>query len=147
MAECGSTDRMSGERPRRRCGAVQYLGAVVDEERAVFTITVIIGSLMYVVEGPQSGFFNIPIGIYWSIVTLTTVGFGDVVPHTAAGKILASLVMIMGYGIIAVPTGIVTVELAEAARRKPISTQACPTCSAEGHDSDAAYCRVCGARL
>jgi voltage-gated potassium channel len=113
---------------------------------AVGVIVVIIGSLMYVIEGEAHGFADIPTSIYWSIVTLTTVGYGDLSPQTPLGKALASMVMIIGYGIIAVPTGIVTAEMSQAARRK-VSTQACPACGAEGHDPEAAYCRLCGAAL
>jgi voltage-gated potassium channel len=114
---------------------------------SVLTVVVIIGSLMYIIEGEENGFTSIPTSIYWAIVTLTTVGFGDITPQTPLGKTLASLVMIMGYGIIAVPTGIVTAELTNAGARKRISTQACPSCSAEGHDADAVHCKYCGAHL
>jgi len=113
---------------------------------AVLTIVLIVGALMYLVEGEASGFSSIPQGIYWAIVTLTTVGYGDIAPQTVPGRVLASVVMILGYGIIAVPTGIVTVELAHA-RRGDVSTQACPQCGAEGHDLDARHCKYCGARL
>lgn len=113
---------------------------------AVTTLIVIIGSVMYVVEGEENGFTDIPTGVYWAVVTLTTVGYGDVSPRTPLGQTLASLVMIIGYGIIAVPTGIVTVEISEAARRQ-VSTRACPACSAEGHDSDAVHCKYCGVKL
>jgi voltage-gated potassium channel len=114
---------------------------------AVLTLVLIIGSLMYLIEGDQnSGFTSIPQSIYWAIVTMTTVGYGDVAPASVPGKLLASIVMIMGYGIIAVPTGIVTVELS-GARKSRVSTQACPECSAEGHDMDAVHCKYCGARL
>jgi voltage-gated potassium channel len=113
---------------------------------AVLTLVVINGSLMYLIEGPEYGFTDIPTSIYWAIVTLTTMGFGDITPHTPLGKALASLVMIMGFGIIAVPTGIVTVEIARAGGRR-VSTQACPECSAEGHDDDALHCKYCGAKL
>ncbi|MFH1981746.1 MAG: ion transporter [Pseudomonadota bacterium] len=118
---------------------------------AVFLITVatlvlIIGAIMYLVEGEDNGFTSIPQSIYWAIVTLTTVGYGDIAPHTVLGKLLASVVMILGYGIIAVPTGIVTVELSDA-KRKMVATQACPECAAEGHDADAAFCKYCGSRL
>jgi voltage-gated potassium channel len=112
----------------------------------VLTLVVIFGSLMYVIESSESGFTSIPRSIYWAIVTLTTVGYGDISPQTALGQALASLVMILGYSIIAVPTGIVTVEMSQAFGRK-ISTQACPECSAEGHDDDAHYCKFCGAAL
>jgi voltage-gated potassium channel len=112
----------------------------------VVTIVLIVGSLMYLVEGEASGFTSIPQGMYWAIVTLTTVGYGDIAPQTVIGKLLASVVMILGYGIIAVPTGIVTVELAQA-RRAPISTEACPDCGSGGHDSDADFCKFCGTHL
>lgn len=112
----------------------------------VLTIVLIMGALIYVVEGPQHGFTSIPRGIYWAIVTLTTVGYGDLYPRTDLGRFLASFVMIMGYAIIAVPTGIVTVELTQA-MRKPVTTQACPNCSAGGHDFDAKFCKHCGHKL
>jgi voltage-gated potassium channel len=114
---------------------------------AVLTLVLIIGALMYLIEGDRnSGFTSIPQSIYWAIVTMTTVGYGDIAPITVPGKLLASIVMIIGYGIIAVPTGIVTVELATASRIR-ISTQACPECAAEGHDNDASHCKYCGAKL
>jgi voltage-gated potassium channel len=114
----------------------------------VVTLVVLIGTLMYVVEGPAHGFTSIPASMYWAVVTLTTVGYGDLAPETAVGKALASLVMILGFGIIAVPTGIVTVELTQAMRRgEPISTQSCPECAVGGHAADARFCRRCGARL
>jgi voltage-gated potassium channel len=109
----------------------------------VLTIAVIIGSLMYVIEGEEHGFNNIPISIYWAIVTLTTVGYGDLSPQTPLGQMLSMLVMVLGYGIIAVPTGIVTLELGKIPNT-PITTQACPNCAAEGHDHDAIYCKYCG---
>ncbi|SFM19096.1 voltage-gated potassium channel [Desulfomicrobium norvegicum] len=112
----------------------------------VLTLVVVLGSLMYMIEGEESGFTSIPQSVYWAIVTLTTVGYGDISPITPLGKALAAVVMILGYGIIAVPTGIVTVELSRASAGR-ISTQACELCGAEGHDSDAAYCKHCGARL
>ena len=113
---------------------------------AVLTLVLIIGSMMYLIEGEENGFTNIPQSIYWAIVTLTTVGYGDIAPQTVLGKIFASTVMILGYGIIAVPTGIVTVELANAGRTG-ISTQCCPQCAAEDHDPDANFCKHCGAHL
>jgi len=112
----------------------------------VLTLVTIFGSLIYLIEDPKDGFTSIPKSIYWSIVTLTTVGYGDVSPQTNIGQLLAALIMITGYAIIAVPTGIVTVELSHAFKRK-ISTQACPECSAEGHDSDAKFCKYCGSGL
>lgn len=112
----------------------------------VLTSVVIVGALMYLIEGADSGFTNIPESIYWCVVTMTTVGYGDIAPQTPLGKVLASMVMIMGYGIIAVPTGIVTVEVAGASRRQ-ISTQVCSRCAGEGHEADAVFCRYCGSRL
>ena len=112
----------------------------------VLTLVIIFGSLMYIIEGEDNGFTSIPRSVYWAVVTLTTVGYGDISPKTGFGQGVAALVMIMGYSIIAVPTGIVTVELAEAYRRK-VSTRACTECSAEGHDVDAVHCKACGAKL
>ena len=112
----------------------------------VLILVTIFGSLIYLIEDPKDGFTSIPKSIYWSIVTLTTVGYGDISPKTNLGQLLSSLIMIIGYGIIAVPTGIVTVELAQSFGKK-ISTQACMECSAEGHDNDAEFCKYCGARL
>jgi voltage-gated potassium channel len=112
----------------------------------VLTLVLILGTLMYLIEGEVHGFDSIPRSMYWAIVTLTTVGYGDIAPATIPGQILASLVMILGYSIIAVPTGIVTVELSRATQAQ-VSTQACPQCSAEGHDADAKHCKYCGAKL
>ena len=111
----------------------------------VLTLVIIIGSMMYVIEGEENGFNDIPTSIYWAIVTLTTVGYGDLSPQTAIGKAFASLVMIMGYGIIAVPTGIVTVELSRSV--KAISTQVCPECHSQDHDADAVFCKYCATKL
>ncbi|HKL20731.1 MAG TPA: ion transporter [Tichowtungia sp.] len=111
----------------------------------VLALVVIIGSAMYLVEGAQSGFTSIPRSIYWAIVTLTTVGYGDISPQTSLGQFLASGVMILGYSIIAVPTGIFTAEISKSMRM--VSTQACPECSAEGHDQNAVHCKFCGAKL
>ena len=112
----------------------------------VLTMVVIIGALMYLIEGEKHGFTNIPQSIYWAIVTMTTVGYGDIAPQTFLGKVLASVVMIIGYGIIAVPTGIVTVELGMA-RKQAVTTQVCPECAAEGHDPDAKFCKYCSSKL
>lgn len=114
---------------------------------AVFTMVVIMGTLMYLIEGAENGFTSIPKSIYWAVVTLTTVGYGDIAPQTVWGQALATLIMILGYGIIAVPTGIVSAEMSRQKPLPPVSTQACPNCGAEGHDSDAAYCKKCGAHL
>ena len=112
----------------------------------VLTLVIIFGSIMYVIEGEKNGFTSIPRSIYWAIVTLTTVGYGDISPSTPLGQAIAAIIMILGYGIIAVPTGIVTVEMTAVAGKK-VSTQACHECSAEGHDHDAKYCKYCGAKL
>jgi voltage-gated potassium channel len=115
---------------------------------AVMAVVVIVGALMYVVEGPANGFTSIPVSMYWAVVTLTTVGYGDISPVTAIGRGLASLVMILGYGIIAVPTGIVTAELTQKTRVTPgTSTQSCGSCGLDAHADDARYCRKCGAAL
>jgi len=112
----------------------------------VITMVVVLGSLMYMIEGEHSGFTSIPQAAYWAIVTLTTVGYGDISPITPLGKTLAAVIMILGYGIIAVPTGIVTVELSKAAAGG-VTTRSCESCGGEGHDSDAVHCKHCGARL
>lgn len=112
----------------------------------VSTLVTVFGTLMYVVEGPEHGFTSIPKGIYWAIVTLTTVGFGDIVPKTAIGQILSSLVMITGYSIIAVPTGIFTAELANAMRGEQLQHD-CPICVKKTHEHSAAFCSRCGNAL
>ncbi|MDX5422496.1 MAG: ion transporter [Hymenobacteraceae bacterium] len=112
----------------------------------VLTLVVIIGSTMYIIEGAASGFTSIPTSIYWTIVTLTTVGYGDIAPVTALGQVLASFVMIMGYGIIAVPTGIVTVEMSRT-EREVAHTRVCPNCHKEGHPVEANFCFNCGYQL
>ncbi|HGY54462.1 MAG TPA: ion transporter [Caldithrix abyssi] len=111
----------------------------------ILTIVSIMGSVMYLVEGAENGFTSIPRSIYWAIVTLTTVGYGDISPQTPLGQTIAAIIMILGYAIIAVPTGIVTTEMGKSF--KSVSTQACPNCSAEGHDADAVHCKYCGAKL
>ena len=113
---------------------------------AVLTLVLIVGALMYLIEGADNGFTSIPQSVYWAIVTMTTVGYGDIAPQTVPGKILASAVMILGYGIIAVPTGIVTVEIAGALKHST-RTEACTECGADGHATDADYCKYCGTRL
>ncbi len=113
---------------------------------AVMTVVLIVGTLMYLIEGEENGFTSIPLSIYWAIVTMTTVGYGDIAPQTVLGKFVASGLMIAGYGVIAVPTGIVTVELTQA-QKVSTNTQSCPSCSAEGHAWDAQYCKFCGSEL
>ncbi|WP_454764903.1 ion transporter [Cupriavidus campinensis] len=113
----------------------------------VFIITVILGTVMYVVEGPQHGFTSIPVSMYWAIVTLTTTGFGDMVPKTPIGQFITSLTILLGYGIIAFPTGIVGAELAASIIRRPLTTRSCEHCLTEGHDPDADFCKHCGTTL
>ena len=132
----------------------------------VLTVVLVVGAGMYVIEGPVAGFDSIPISMYWAIVTLTTVGYGDIAPLTPWGRLLASALMILGYGVIAVPTGIVTTELVRAEDRRaaeahsaergrpafdppapPVDETVCPECGAVGHAADARYCRRCGAEL
>ncbi len=112
----------------------------------VATLVLVLGSLMYLVEGPENGFTSIPLSVYWAIVTLTTVGYGDVTPHTVFGQILASVVMVLGYGIIAVPTGIVTVEMGRASAGAGPG-RGCSRCGESRHDADARHCKRCGERL
>ncbi|HCK08970.1 MAG TPA: ion transporter [Candidatus Latescibacteria bacterium] len=112
----------------------------------VLTLVVICGSVMYVIEGGENGFTSIPKSVYWAIVTLTTVGYGDISPKTELGQAIAAVIMIMGYGIIAVPTGIVTAELTNP-KYLTVSTQCCLSCTAEGHSPEAAYCYACGESL
>jgi len=115
----------------------------------VFTIVIVVGTLMYLIEGPENGFTSIPRGVYRGVVTMTTVGYGDIAPRTVLGQALAALVMILGYGIIAVPTGIFSAELVAAGRRREreVSSRVCPDCTREGHEGDAVHCKFCGSRL
>lgn len=113
---------------------------------AVGLMVCLFGSLMFVVEGPTNGFTSIPMGIYWAIVTLTTVGYGDLVPHTPAGRVIASLVILIGYSIIAVPTGILTAQLTEELQKNKDRIR-CNSCQRTGHDADALHCKFCGDKL
>lgn len=119
----------------------------------VLILSVIMGTVMYLIESDEAGFTSIPRSIYWTIVTLTTVGYGDIAPQTNLGQFIATVIMVLGYGIIAVPTGIVTVEFSRAGKdqlnkRTPgfvhTNTQACPSCASEGHRDDATHCYSCG---
>lgn len=109
----------------------------------VLVLATIFGSIMYVVEGPENGFTSIPKSIYWTIVTITTVGYGDITPVTPLGQVVATIAMLTGYSIIAVPTGIVTAELAHEIHRERLG-RICNNCSRTGHDQDARYCKYCG---
>jgi voltage-gated potassium channel len=113
----------------------------------IFILCIILGTLMYLIEGPANGFTSIPTAMYWAVVTLTTTGYGDIHPKTPFGQAVTSLVMLMGYGIIALPTGIVGAELAMSMSRKKPTTRTCTQCLSEGHEADAAYCKDCGSRL
>jgi voltage-gated potassium channel len=113
----------------------------------VITTVIIMGTIMYLVEGPENGYSSIPRSIYWSVVTMTTVGYGDISPRTDLGQFLASMLMIMGYGVIAVPTGIVSAEMISLKSREKLSTQVCPNCLKDGHDNDAVFCKYCSAKL
>ncbi|MDN3640524.1 ion transporter [Simiduia curdlanivorans] len=113
---------------------------------SVLVLTTVFGSLMYVVEGPHNGFTSIPKSIYWAIVSITTVGYGDITPHTPLGQVLAALVMLTGYSIIAIPTGIFTAELVQQVSRQRMDVQ-CSNCQKNNHEVDADYCRACGAAL
>ena len=112
----------------------------------VLILVVIFGALMYLIEGLERGFTSIPRGVYWAIVTMTTVGYGDIAPQSGVGQAIAAGIMILGYGIIAVPTGIVSAELTRGDRGES-GGEPCPSCGAVGHDADAVYCRRCGAAL
>ena len=110
----------------------------------VLIVSVLLGTIMYLVEGPEHGFNSIPHSVYWTIVTLTTVGYGDISPETPLGQFIATFIMIIGYGIIAVPTGIVSAEYVAAKQHENDEGRSCPNCSAEIYRSDADYCRKCG---
>jgi len=110
----------------------------------ILTLVVVFGSFMYVVEGSESGFTSIPKAMYWAMVTLTTVGYGDIAPQTPLGQAIAAFIMIMGYGIIAVPTGIYSAELIKTYHPGKMSNKACADCGKIGHDTDAVYCKYCG---
>ena len=136
----------------RFVGAADTLQTALRNSRAkiivflevVLTIVVIVGSMMYLIEGPENGFNSIPKSIYWAIVTLTTVGYGDMAPNTPLGQILASLLMITGYAIIAVPTGIITTEMSKISSKKQASDKTCTHCRTGMQDADAVYCKKCG---
>ncbi len=115
----------------------------------VLIVSVLLGTIMYLIEGPEHGFNSIPHSVYWTIVTLTTVGYGDISPETGLGQLIATLIMIIGYGIIAVPTGIVTVEYAKqkGLNEGPRAPLECENCEAQGHEPYAKHCYNCGSKL
>ncbi len=137
----------------RFVGEAEQLGRALKSSRhkitvfmgTVMMLVILLGTIMYLVEGRDNGFTSIPLSIYWAIVTLTTVGYGDIAPHTVLGQTIASFVMILGYAIIAVPTGIVTVELQKDKKRQ--EEKACTKCKSKGHETDALYCKFCGEKL
>src|SRR5690606_23909340 len=115
---------------------------------SVVTIVLVMGTVMFIIEGPEHGYTSIPMSMYWAIVTLTTVGFGDIAPATGAGKFVASIIMLLGYAIIAVPTGIVSSELVAAKNQRGKRDRVfCPNCHAGKHDKDAFHCKYCGTGL
>ncbi len=113
----------------------------------VLMAVLILGTVMYVVEGPENGFTSIPVAMYWATVTMTTVGYGDLTPHTSVGRFIASFMMLLGWGVLAVPTGIVTAEMTSMRMNQKSTTRTCASCLSEGHDADARYCKDCGDAL
>jgi voltage-gated potassium channel len=113
----------------------------------VLMLDLLLGTMMYVVEGPTNGYTSIPVAMYWAVVTMTTVGYGDITPHTSLGKLISSMMMLLGWGILAVPTGIVTSEMTAQRFRRSATTRICDECLSEGHEPDAMFCKDCGARL
>ena len=113
----------------------------------VVIVCIILGTIMYMIEGEENGFTSIPRSVYWAIVTLTTVGFGDIAPQTPFGQLIASVIMILGYGIIAIPTGIVSAEISKKTNNTDSNTQSCPNCLKEAHKDDAEFCYHCGSIL
>jgi voltage-gated potassium channel len=113
----------------------------------VMMVVMIMGTLMYVVEGPANGYTSIPVGVYWAITTMTTVGFGDITPKTELGRVMASLMMLLGRGTLAVPTGIVSAEFTAQRMTRAPTPRTCHECLSEGHSPSARFCRDCGAAL
>ncbi|MGK4567702.1 ion transporter [Flavobacterium sp. 3HN19-14] len=135
----GASDQLVEALKKSRMKIVVFLFSVI-------ILCVILGTVMYIIEGPESGFTSIPVAVYWTIVTLTTVGFGDITPQTPFGQFVSMVIMILGYGIIAVPTGLVTAEFMSK-RTADNNTQVCPNCSADHHRDDAEFCYHCGHSL
>ncbi|HAV54477.1 MAG TPA: ion transporter [Aequorivita sp.] len=141
--------RYVGEATKLRRALISSRAKILVFLFAVLVIAVIAGTLMYIIEGPENGFKSIPTSVYWCIVTLTTVGFGDIAPVTPLGQLLATVIMILGYGIIAVPTGIVSAEYTRSTDNDyvHVNTQSCRNCGAQRHRDDAKYCHKCGEEL
>ncbi len=139
----------------RYIGESNKLGKAIRDSRAkilvflfaVVVVCIIMGTVMYIIEGEESGFKSIPISVYWCIVTLTTVGYGDIAPVTPLGQFLAAIIMIMGYGIIAVPTGIVSAEYSQQTKKVHLNTQSCSSCNEDKHSDKAKFCHKCGEDL
>jgi voltage-gated potassium channel len=132
----GEADGMGAALKRSGAKITVFFGVVL-------VIVVVMGTIMYVIEPPEAGFTSIPRSIYWAIVTLTTVGYGDIAPQTPLGQFFASIIMILGYSIIAVPTGMISVELSKTS----LNTQYCSACSFDNHEDDAIFCKKCGEEL
>lgn len=139
--------RFLGEAETLRNALINSVAKITVFIGSVLLVIIIVASIMFLIEGPEGGFHSIPLSIYWAIVTITTVGYGDIVPATDLGKALATLLMLLGYGIIAVPTGIVSAELTRAEKDKAPSVVACPRCTPDDHGPDSTFCRFCGLRL
>lgn len=141
--------RYVGEAQNLKIALKRSKAKIIVFVEVVITLVVIIGAIMYMIEGPQNGFTSIPKSIYWAIVTITTVGYGDIAPQTVLGQSLASLLMITGYAIIAVPTGIITAETIRNSSQEKIryNTQVCQNCHYDQHDDDAKFCKMCGEKL
>lgn len=145
--------RMLSEAATMRRAVWEARGKIVVFLTTVLIVITVAGVAMYVVEdtfaSPEapSQFTSIPQAMYWAVVTMTTVGYGDIVPQTDVGKLLSALLIMVGYSLIIVPTGFVSAELVSSRINRPVSTQVCPHCMGEGHDHDAVYCKYCGERL
>ena len=136
----GSAHELSSALKASRAKIVVFLGVVG-------VIVLCIGSFLYLIEGPENGYTSIPKGMYWAIVTLTTVGYGDITPQTPFGQAISALVMVLGYGIIAVPTGIVSAEISKARKIPHLNSQVCENCHCSAHEDDAIFCKKCGKKL
>jgi len=139
--------RYLGEANRLRRALHQSRPKILVFLFAVLIVAIIAGTVMYLVEGEENGFTSIPRSVYWCIVTLTTVGFGDIAPVTPLGQFIATIIMILGYGIIAVPTGIVSAEFTKASEHVDVNSKCCINCNTDNHRDDAKFCHHCGEEL